>query len=139
MNGKMQLVIYVAEQAQYFLREIGELYPFAVFLNNEGEVKQLLLNWEEEKPAVKEYATALEAVVKVRLRFESILGGVICTDVLYRANSEAEKVDALQMKLLVADGTEHYYQPYSVVGQSVEFAAIVRDDMTFDRPSQLAE
>ena len=49
MDGRMQLVTYVAEQAQYFLREIGELYPFAILLNKEGEVKQLFLNWQEDQ------------------------------------------------------------------------------------------
>ncbi|GAB3586839.1 hypothetical protein [Hymenobacter daeguensis] len=139
MNARLQLVSYVAEKAQYFMRKTGALYPFAVILDKEGEVRQLLLSWEEEYPNARELATALEAVIKVRLRFDSILGGVVCNDVLYRAIKDTTKLDALQMKLLMKEEVEYYYQPYVVAEKSIVFAEIVQDHMTYDRLSELSE
>ncbi|MDO7886710.1 hypothetical protein [Hymenobacter cheonanensis] len=140
MDERLRLIKIVSEQAQYLMRETGGLLPFAVILDNEGHVRQLILDWEEEHPDARELTVALEAVVKVRLKFKSILGGVVCTDVLYRPNGQAEQQDALQMKHLLPQETEYYFQPYvSVNDKTFVFAEILRDDMSWDRLSALAE
>ncbi len=139
MDERLRLIQIVAEQAQYLLRETGGLLPFAVVLNNDGDVRQLMIDWQEEHPNAKELATALEAVVKVRLRFDSILGGVVCVDVLYRTDKQATKQDAIQMKLLLPQETEYYFQSYVAADKSFVFGDILRDDMAWDGLSELAD
>ena len=98
-----------------------------------------MIDWQEEHPNAKELATALEAVVKVRLRFDSILGGVVCVDVLYRTDKQATKQDAIQMKLLLPQETEYYFQSYVAADKSFVFGDILRDDMAWDGLSELAD
>ncbi len=45
------------------MRKTGGLLPFAIVLDNEGDVKQLMLDWEENHPNARELAAALEAVI----------------------------------------------------------------------------
>lgn len=139
MDERLRLIQIVAEQAQYLMRETDGLLPFAVVLNNDGDVRQLMIDWQEEHPNAKELATALEAVVKVRLRFDSILGGVVCVDVLYRTDKQATKQDAIQMKLLLPQETEYYFQSYVAADKSFVFGDILRDDMAWDGLSELAD
>ena len=139
MNGRLKLIQYVAELAQYFLRETNGLLPFAVLLDKEGEVKQLMLDWQEESIDARELATALEAVIKVRFRFDSIIAGVVCVDVLYSANKEALKHDAIQMKLLMKEEVNYFYQTYITADKTFVFSEIVKDNMTYDRLSEFSE
>lgn len=122
------LVEYVAEQAHYFMQDTGELHPFAVVLDNDGKVRQLTITWDNAGPEVGslELSDALEAVIMIHLQADSIIGGIVCRDVFYKPPGKTEKVDAVEMALLVGNEKEYYCQSYIKAGNSFVFDEIVK-------------
>ncbi len=58
---------------------------------------------------------------------------------LYKAHAQADKKDALGMKLLSQQETEYYFQLYVAASQLFIFDDIVRDNMKWDQLSKLSE
>ncbi len=59
-----ELVENIIWQADYFLKESGEFYPFASTLNQKGEIKPLGILLENDKPSPFEVLDELDKVLK---------------------------------------------------------------------------
>jgi|GEM_PF-660108 len=61
---KQELVENIIWQADYFLKEIGEFYPFASVINRKGTLKPLGILLEKEKPEAAEVLKELYQVLE---------------------------------------------------------------------------
>ena len=138
MIEQLKLVEATAKQGQYILRKTKELHPFAMVLDKKGKLRQLIIDWQEELPDSRELAVALEAVVKVRLKFDSISYGAICIDMMQRDKNGEYSGDFLWIKVLSAVGIENFNQDYIRNKKDYVFSDIQQGEIE-DNLTQLSD
>jgi hypothetical protein len=119
MDEAEKLINVSKTQAEAFLLDAGEFYPFGNYIDKEDEVKPLLIYLENDMPKSQEVIEVLEDSFKLELINEYKIAA-IATDVLITV--KGEKLDALQIRLF-EDGKEvtEIYLKYTVNKDKVEF------------------
>lgn len=112
-------------QAEMFLKEFGEFFPFATAIGLNNEVIPISIYSEDEKP---ESITVINELEKAIMYFENkkrykIVG--ICTDVLFKLDDNHMKTDALELRI---DGVGlnriNIYITYKIENNHIEFGEI---------------
>ena len=119
MNELEKLINVSKTQAEVFLLDAGEFYPFGNYIDKEDKVKPLLIYLENDMPKSQEVIEVLEDSFQSGLLNEYKMAA-IATDVLMTV--KGEKLDALQIRLF-EDGKEvsEIYLKYIVNKDNVEF------------------
>jgi len=72
------LIENIIWQADYFLKESGEFYPFASVIHPSGEIKPLGVLLDKDKPSPEEVLQELEKVLKIGKNEGFYLAYAIC-------------------------------------------------------------
>lgn len=119
MNEIEKLINVSKTQAEAFVLDAGEFYPFGNYIDKEDKVKPLLIYLENDMPKSQDVIEVLEDSFKSGLLNEYKMAA-IATDVLITV--KGEKLDALQIRLF-EDGKEvtEIYLKYTVNKDNVVF------------------
>ena len=106
-------------QAEAFLLNAGEFYPFGNYINKEDKIKPALIYLENDMPQSQEVIEVLEKLFESELT-DDYKWAALAVDVLLTENDE--KADALQIRFFEA-GKEvnKIYLKYIVNKKHVEF------------------
>jgi hypothetical protein len=119
MDNIERLINVSKTQAEVFLLDAGEFYPFGNYINKENKIVPVLINLENDMPQSQEVIEVLAKSFKSEL-INKYKMAAMATDVLLTVNNE--KVDALQIIIFEA-GKEiaEIYLKYIVNKNNIEF------------------
>lgn len=116
-------ILNAIEQAQVFLREMGEFFPYATVIEPDGEVRPLALYAEGDELDPIWMSGKLHELLEKELDQGKIDGYVICVNVLVREPDNGIKVDAASLQLVQrGHHTVTYYLKYQGVGKGMRFS-----------------
>ncbi len=102
---KKKLIENIIWQADYFLKECGEFYPFATVIDANGELKPLGILLKEEKPSPEQVIAELNIVLsqgKIEGIYKEYAIGINIS--LYLG--EGLRKDAIEIRLSLEKGKE---------------------------------
>ena len=99
MDNVELLVNVIKAQAEVFLVNIGEFYPFGTYINNIGEIVPVGAYLEDDMPQSQNVMEMLEKCFKSKL-INDYKVAALATDVLSTVNGV--KTDALQIRFFIS-------------------------------------
>jgi hypothetical protein len=87
MDEIVKLINVSKTQAEAFLLDAGEFYPFGNYINNEDKIKPVLICMKNDMPRSQEVIEELQKSLKLELINEYKMAA-IATDVLLTVKSE---------------------------------------------------
>jgi len=116
------LIENVVHSAQHFLRELGEFYPFAAIVGDDGKVRSYNLYVEDEDAQPEPMLAKLQELLEQDLTSRTIRGYAIGINVRAREPGETEIIDAVEIRLAHADlDPITYYMKYEGEGSDMRF------------------
>lgn len=118
-NNLEQLIDVVKQQAELFLLDAFEFYPFGSYISLENEIVPVGVSLENDFPTSAEVISSLEKY------FSGIdyKAAIIAIDT--KVNKGGELFDALQIRLMSRDSDiKTLYFKYLINDQQVQFAPI---------------
>ncbi|MBC7411369.1 MAG: hypothetical protein H7331_02810 [Bacteroidia bacterium] len=102
----------IVKQAENFLIEFDEFYPFAYAVNSLNEIKSIGVYLDNEMPTSEEVLSFLTIVIKEGILKGEYIYAAICLDVLVTPPYLNNKMDSLEIKIIDLKETKIYYLPY---------------------------
>ena len=100
-------------QAENYLREFGEFFPFGACIEKSGELKPISVYFGDERPKSMEVLNNLEAALKDGIANNKYIAVAIGIDIITTLPNTQNKVDAIEIRI---DHKDHdpinYYLPY---------------------------
>ncbi len=110
-NGIIEKLINITiDQAEFFLKDAKEFYPFATVYTNDAEFKPVSINSEENNPKSNIVLEELEKEIIAEFRKGDYLAVALGSDVYL--NIENRKVTAIEIKYADAGESINVYIPY---------------------------
>ena len=121
-----ELLNFLLPQAERYLNEHGEFYPYAAALGSDGEVTAVGAALEDDHPDVTEVLLALHEGLREQAAEGSIRASGIATDVTLTDPDSGETTDAVQVELDHAEGDAvDIFVPYENQPEGVKFGELV--------------
>ncbi|MCR5889979.1 hypothetical protein LRS06_19825 [Hymenobacter sp. J193] len=103
----------VVQQAKHFLTEAGEFYPFGAVQKADGTLVPVVAGAAEDLPESQPLLELLEQSIRHQLTTGVSNVGAIGLDVRLRFSLDTPATDALQIRLLTAEGySVDYFMTY---------------------------
>jgi hypothetical protein len=112
----------IFKQAEVFLLDAGEFFPFGSYIDLNGVIKPVGVYAENENPPAEELIVILKNYLNEGLESDKILIGAIGLDV--NVKNDGRKYDALQVLFLEKGFENSKYFIYRIGKASVEFEEI---------------
>src|ERR1700712_4189928 len=93
-----ELVENIIRQADYFLKEQGEFYPFATVISKNGEIRPLGLLLEDNYPESEDVIEHLEKLLDQGISRGEYQSAAIGINVMMKKNQKYES-EALEIRL----------------------------------------
>ena len=123
------LVNCIVDQAKHFLADAGEFYPFGASLGADGILTPLSVLMDDDFPDSVEVLKILEREVPKRLTDKNAVAVAIGVDVIRSTEGPTKKSDAIQIKILTAEGESAiYYVDYVEGDGNLVFGPLIKED-----------
>lgn len=121
MEDRQIIIDNIKWQAEAFLLDANEFYPFGAYISNNREIVPLgaFIEDENDNPPSLEMIELLEKSFKQRLETEVAIIAAIAIDVSMKENGKTQ--DAIEIRLLEKDRRNTIYIKYHVEDGVVEF------------------
>lgn len=121
MNGHQQLISIVKQQAEIFLLEEGDFYPFGTYLTHSGEIVPVsaFIEEEDDRPNSNKIISLLEKASDQKLISGECSAFAIATDVAI--NEGGVKYDAVQIRIKEQNNSKELFLKYQLNETSITF------------------
>lgn len=100
-------------QAQHYLKEFGEFYPFAAVIESNGELKPTSVYFGEENPVSIDVISNLEKALQKGIKDNGYKAVAICVDVMTIPPYGKQKMDAIEIRIDQEKSDNlNFYIPY---------------------------
>ncbi|MEX8546518.1 MAG: hypothetical protein V5804_02850 [Mucilaginibacter sp.] len=116
-----QLFNNVKEQAQIYLLDSGEFFPFGVAIDTANNIKPLssYLNEGNDRPSSLDLIDLLETYIQKELVNDAYIIAAICIDVNIKQNEEL--FNALEIRIFEKNSTYKKHVKYFLKATNIEF------------------
>ena len=115
------LIKVIKEQAELFLLDAAEFFPFGTYINSKNEVVPFSAYIEDinDRPQSQPLIDMLEKGIKTRIKNGECIVGALAFDVLINENQQ--KFDAIMIRIYEGDNFVEKYFKYYIHEQYIEF------------------
>jgi len=120
-SNKGRLITIIRSQAELFLKEMGEFFPFGTYINGKGIIVPVGAFTEEENPASIDLINMLSNYIHNKLIEGDCTIAAIAIDSIIRENGQA--FDAIEVRLFEneSENIEKVYLKYKIEEHGVSF------------------
>lgn len=115
-----KLIRVIKEQAQIFLLDAGEFYPFGSCIDENNKIKPVGVYVEDERPSSLEVISLLENNMRIGIQNGAYKIAVIAVNVTIKENNVDR--DAIEIRIFEIGNKEYKkYIKYTTYGTHIEF------------------
>lgn len=120
-----KLINIILQQAEIFLLDAGEFFPFCSCLDKSNNIIPVIANIKDknDRPASSDVISLLERGIKERLASEEYILGAIGVDVT--GNRNGVTFDAIEIRIFYAykNNVDKIYYKYNIRENKVDFSS----------------
>lgn len=118
------LLNVILQQAEVFLLEMGEFYPFGTYINNNQEIVPMSVHSGKEYPDSIELITTFESYIQTIFSNNTCKIAALAIDVTI--SKHGQNYDAIEIRLFdeARNGADKLYYKYELEEKRVRFAAL---------------